>query len=228
MKPLPTKSIVFLGATGAVGTEALKTLLTMPQVDQISLLGRRSVSWVTAEHVSQHTIDIFQPAEYANLLAGHEVAICTLGVGQPSTMSKAAFLRIDFQAVLDFATACKAAGVQHFELLSSVGIDPEARSFYLSAKGELVEKLKALAFTRLSIFQPSMIITPTNRYGLLQAIALRFFPLLDPLLVGRLRKFRSVKVETLGAAMAHNVGLSGKGYEAISWSGFQQLVTPVP
>jgi len=61
-------------------------------------------------------------------------------------------------------------------LLSSVGISPKSKSFFLRTKGELVEALKALNFERLSIFMPSMILTPTNRYGFSQALTLAVWP----------------------------------------------------
>jgi len=101
---------------------------------------------------------------------------------------------VDKLAVIDFAKACKAGGVKHFELLSSVGISADSSSFFLRSKGELVEELKALNFERLSIFQPSMILTPTNRYGFMQGLTLAVWPVIDKLLIGGLRKYRGIKV----------------------------------
>ena len=177
-------SVVMLGATGAVGGEALKTLLKMPEVNRISLLGRRPVPDIAATHVHQHKIDIFKPASYADHITGHQVAICTLGVGEPSKVNREDFSKIDKQAVIDFAKACKNAGVTHFELLSSVGISVDSRSFYLRTKAELVEELKVLNFDRLSIFQPSMILTPKNRYGFLQGLTLVLWPIISSLFLG--------------------------------------------
>ncbi len=88
-------------------------------------------------------------------------------------MSKADFVRIDRDAALDFGRACKAAGVRHFELLCAVGANAKSSSLYLRTKGELQDGLKALDFERLSLFEPSMIITPTNRYGIGQAVLLK-------------------------------------------------------
>ena len=78
-------------------------------------------------------------------------------------MSKAEFVHIDKDVVIAFATICKQNSVRHFELLGAVGTDSKSRSFYLRIKGELEEALVALNFERLSLFQPSMILTPTNR-----------------------------------------------------------------
>lgn len=152
------RSIVMLGASGAVGTEVLNTLLQLKNNLSITLLGRKSISNINVEFVHQHKIDINDPSSYKNHLKRHTTAICTLGVGKPSKMSKNEFIKIDKTAVLYFAKECKKAGVKHFELLAAVGLNPKSTSFYLRTKGELVEELKALNFERLSIFQPCMIL----------------------------------------------------------------------
>lgn len=218
------KSIVMLGASGAVGSEALKTLLGHNNVQQLTLLGRSPISGINKDNVYQHKINVSKPDSYQEYIKGHDIAICTLGVGEPSKISKEEFLKIDKEAVLNFAKACKKAGVSHFELLASVGISSKSSSFYLRAKGELVDALKALEFDRLSIFQPSMILTPTNRYGISQAIVLKIFPLLKPFLIGSLRKYRGIPVSVLGQSMAENVFKIGKGYEILQWDQFYSII----
>ena len=216
-------SIVMIGATGAVGGNTIDTLLKMNGISKLSLLGRRPLEGIDDSRVRQHTIDIFDPKTYDGLLAGHQVAICTLGVGEPSKVSKEDFIKIDKTAVLDFAIACKKAGIKHFELLSSVGINAKSSQYYLRTKGELVEELKALNFERLSIFQPSMILTPTNRYGVSQGIILAVWPFLKPLLFAGLKQYRGIKVETLGGAIAKNIFTSGSGLEYLKWDDFQKI-----
>jgi uncharacterized protein YbjT (DUF2867 family) len=217
------QSIVMLGASGAVGTEALKALLQLKNIKQLTLLGRKTIPNTNVDFVQQHTININDSNSYQDYLAGHTTAICTLGVGEPSKISKEEFIKIDKTAVVDFATACKKAGVSHFELLASVGINPKLNTFYLRIKGELVEELKALDFERLSIFQPSMILTPTNRYGIAQAITLKVWPILKPLLMGSLRKYRGIPVNILGQAMAKNIFKDAKGYEILQWDEFYSI-----
>jgi uncharacterized protein YbjT (DUF2867 family) len=213
-----------LGASGAVGTETLKALLQSKNIQQLTLLGRNPISNINVDFVQQHKISISDTSSYQNYLQGHTIAICTLGVGEPSKMSKEEFVKIDKIAVLDFAIECKKVGVKHFELLASVGINPKSASFYLRVKGELVEELKALNFERLSIFQPSMILTPINRYGIAQAITLKVWPLLKPLFMGSLRKYRGISVNVLGQAMAKNIFNEGKAYEILQWDEFYSTI----
>lgn len=217
-------SVVLLGASGAVGTETLNTLIQLKHVQQLTLLGRKPISNIKADFVQQHQISISDVNSYQAYLQDHTTAICTLGVGEPSKISKEEFVKIDKIAVLDFAIECKKAGVKHFELLASVGVNPKSNSFYLRTKGELVEELKALNFERLSIFQPSMILTPTNRYGIAQAITLKVWPLLKPLFMGSLRKYRGISVNVLGQAMAKNIFNEGTAYEVLQWDEFYSVI----
>jgi uncharacterized protein YbjT (DUF2867 family) len=216
-------SVVMLGATGAVGNHTALTLAALPSLQRLTLLGRRAATNVTGSAVVQHTIDVLDPASYRTHLAGHRCAVCTLGVGEPSKVDRAQFVRIDRDAVLDFARECKGAGVRHFELLGSIGSSASSGSFYLRTKGELEEGLKALGFERLSLFRPSMILTPTNRYGVTQAVALRVMPLLEPLLAGPLRPYRGIRVEQLGRAIALNLTTTGDGVETLTWDAIVAL-----
>lgn len=219
-------SVVMLGASGAVGSHVVSTLLKMPQLTRLTLLGRRELPitvGVSKAVIKQHVVNIESPDTYVEFVAGHDAAVCTLGVGQPSQMTKAEFVHIDKDLVIAFATICKQNGVRHFELLGAVGADPESRAFYLRIKGELEAALEALKFERLSLFQPSMILTPTNRYGVQQALTLAFWPLLSPMLLGTLHKYRGVRVETLGAAMAKNLITQGSGVERLRWDDFKAL-----
>jgi uncharacterized protein YbjT (DUF2867 family) len=221
-------SVVMLGASGAVGGQVVSTLLTLPELKQLTMLGRREILLPTSaksKGVSQHVIDIDASAAWAPLVAGHESAVCTFGVGEASKVSKAELAHIDKDVVTAFATICKQVGVKHFELLNSVGADARSRSYYLRTKGELCDALIALNFERLSLFQPSMILTPRNRYGLSQALMLALWPTISHLLIGPLRKFRGVRVETLGAAMAKNLVTAGRGLETLQWDRFDPLAS---
>lgn len=218
-------SIIMLGASGAVGTESLNTLLKLDNVKKITILGRTPIPNVNSDiiEIEQFKVDVFDADSYAMYIKDHDVAICTFGVGEPSKVSKKDFIKIDYRAVLDFADVCKKSGIMHFELLSSVGADSKSRSHYLKVKGELIDELKNLEFERLSIFMPSMILTPINRYGFSQALVLFVWPLLKPLLAGGARKYRGILVEKLGEAFSKNIFNSNTGFEILYWDQFYKV-----
>lgn len=207
-----------MGATGAVGSQVMSTLQELSSLGKLTLLTRRALPEPLGHVTSQHVVDVLSPNTYEHLIAGHHAAVCTLGVGQPSKINQAEFIKIDKDAVISFAAACKRARVKHFELLCSVGADAHSRSFYLRTKGELKQALIDMQFERLSIFEPSMILTPTNRYGMGQALMLAVWPKLNLIMQGSWHKYRGIKVENLGFAMASNLFANKKGLEVLHWS----------
>lgn len=217
-----SKSVIIIGATGAVGTEALKRLVVMNEVGKITLLVR-SKSPVESDKITQHVVDVLDPVTYQVHLSGHDIAISTFGVGEPTKISKEDFIKIDRDTVLSFARLCKEAGITHFQSLGSVGVDSKSSQYYLKAKGELEDGIVALGFSRVSLFHPSMILTPSNRYGLSQGLTLAIWPILTPLLMGPLRKLRGIKVKRLGRAIANNIATNGNGVEVLEWDEFEAL-----
>lgn len=218
--------LVILGATGAVGSNVLAEALRSPAFESVTTLGRRRADVAPAAKLTQHVVDLESPASYGPLLEGHTAAICTLGVGQPSKATREEVWTVEIEYVMGFADACKRAGVHHFSLMTSVGADARSRSFYLRLKGTQEERVKAAGFVRTSLFRPSMLITPQNRYGASQAVLLAAWPKLDWMFVGPLRRFRGIRVEDLGAAMALNAAADAPpGVEVYEWDGFRRILS---
>lgn len=65
-----------------------------------------------------------------------------------------------------FARGCRAAGVRHMTLLTAVGANARSRVYYLRLKGAVEERYRSLAFGRLSLFRPSVLVTRELRHGL--------------------------------------------------------------
>ena len=117
------------------------------------------------------------------------------------------------------------SGVSHFLLLTAVLANAQSRVYYARIKGEVEERVRAEGFARASFFRPSMLVTPTNRYGFTQGLALAGFPFIDPLLVGPLSRFRSIKVSDLGKAMVRHAERPGAGVEVLEWREFQAVLS---
>ena len=171
--------------------------------------------------VVQHIVDVFDPKTYRHFISDHKLAFNTFGVGQPSQVSRDQYVKTDLDCAQNFAIECKEKGVQHFSSLGAVGANINSKLFYLRVKTQLEDRLKDLKFDRLILFRPSIIVTPKNRYGFSQALTLQFYPWLDPLLRGSFNQYRSIKVETLGQAMALNAfKKSTEPVEILTWKKF--------
>ena len=83
---------VVMGATGAVGSQVVAALLRSGAFD-VATLGRRVLG---VPGVTEHLIDVARPESYESLLAGHDSAFCTLGIGQASKVSREELWRVDY------------------------------------------------------------------------------------------------------------------------------------
>jgi len=229
LPPPSPRQLVLLGATGAVGRSVLAEALRSPAFATVTTLGRRRADIAPGEapagKLAQHLVDLDAPASYRALVAGHTAAVCTLGVGQPTATTREEVWKVEIDYVTAFAAACRDAGVRHFSLMTSVGSNARSASYYLRLKGTQEDRVKALGFERTSLFRPSLLITPQNRYGAQQALFLAVWPKLDRVLVGPLRRYRGIRVEDLGRAIAMNAGREAPGgVEIYEWDGFQRIL----
>jgi len=221
-----TRRLVLVGATGAVGGHVLDTALRSPVYAGLTTLGRRRADTAPdapTERLAQHLVDVADAASYRDLLPGHSDAISTLGVGDPARVAFEELWRVEVDYVVGFARACRDAGVERFSLMTSVGADARSASKYLRLKGTLEQRVRELGFPRLSLVRPSMILTPTNRYGVLQGITLAVWPRLHWAMRGRLRAARGIRVDELGRAIALDAahGSLADGTRVLAWDELQ-------
>ena len=219
------KKIIVLGGTGFIGTHLCEKLVR--EGWKVTVPTRRAINAKAVMHLPGLTVqqlDVHDEAALTQAAAGHDALVNLVAILHGT---QAAFEHAHVALPQKIVHACLAAGVGQVVHVSALGADSLqptlAPSMYLRSKGELQDALKALEFEQLSIFQPSMILTPTNRYGWLQGLTLAVWPRLNPLLQGAWQAYRGVKVSTLGAAIARNVRGKGKGVELLSWPDFQVL-----
>ncbi len=116
--------------------------------------------------------------------------------------SKAEFAAVDRDLVGAVAAAAKAAGAKQFISISSTMADSSASSFYLKTKGEAEDLLRAQKFDRLDIIRPGLLRgerTNENRLG--ESLAIAASPLMDLLLHGKFRRYRSILASDVAAAI---------------------------
>ena len=107
-------TVLIAGATGLVGSRVLVRLLATDT--PVVAVARRSTG-----HNAAQLQEIIADFSSLPALPSADVAICTLGTTIRIAGSQAAFRAVDYDAVLAFAQAARAAGARHFILVSSVG-----------------------------------------------------------------------------------------------------------
>jgi uncharacterized protein YbjT (DUF2867 family) len=151
------KSVAIAGATGVVGTRALRHLLAREDVGLVVALGRRAPP-VAHEKLVSKIVDVGNAAAMAlEIPDGVAIAVCCLGTTMKQAGSKEAFRAVDRDAVVAFGEAALSKGARRFLLVSAVGASARSRSFYLRTKGEAEEALARLGYPQLTILRPSFI-----------------------------------------------------------------------
>lgn len=183
---------VLLGASGATGQKLLPLLLDDPGYSKILTLSRRETGIKHAK-LENRVVD------FDDLAAGFrglkvDDCYCTFGTTLKIAGSEAAMTRIDHEFVLDFARACRAAGATRFAYLSAANANAGSSVFYARLKGQTEDALKALGFTDLGIFRPSMIIAERADRRWAESMLFPLLPLLDKLMLGDFAKYRSIPV----------------------------------
>ena len=135
-----------------------------------------------------------------------DIFIC-LGTTIKKAGSKKAFQKVDITYCHEIAKQAQASGVKNISIVTSLGSDSNSTNFYLKTKGMIEDQITEIDFESISIHRPGLLIGARNEIRLGEFIGQKIFPyVLDPFLIGSMRKYRSIKGDTLAKAM---VNLSG-------------------
>jgi nucleoside-diphosphate-sugar epimerase len=200
------KKIVIAGATGLVGKQLVVALAAQEGVET-HILVRRKPGRVP-DGVIVHEAPV---ADWGGQVAAikAEVAISCLGTTMKTAGSKDAFRAVDFGLVSNLATAAHQAGARHMIAVTSVGASASANNFYLRTKGEAEAAIMQAGFDRVDFLRPGLLTggeRPESRPG--ESIASLLAPLTDILMLGGLRRYRSIPARIVAQAAA-NLALNG-------------------
>lgn len=189
--------MLLIGATGMVGSAVAA------QADRpLALLARRAPtdgSWLDGVQARIAVAEDW-PAVTAEISAS--VLVNCLGTTIAQAGSQAAFRATDYDLVLAVARAAHAAGARRMISVSSVGANGASGNFYLRTKGELEAALRIIGFDRLDIIRPGLLLGDRQgprRTG--EAIGMALAPLTDALMLGSLRRYRSIAARTVARAI---------------------------
>lgn len=203
------KSVLILGATGAVGRHLLDLALQHPDVARVIAPTRRAIA--VHPKLTNPIID-FEALPVDASWWRADAALCALGTTVKTAGSAAAFHRVDYDYVLDAATLLQAAGTPCLVLNSSMGASESARGLYLKTKGETERDVIALGFSSLTIVRPSLLNAgPRPELRLAEEIGLcldRYFGRWIPL------KWRAIGVEKVAQKMLRAALFAQPG---VSW-----------
>jgi uncharacterized protein YbjT (DUF2867 family) len=140
-----------------------------------------------------------------------DVFVCCLGTTLKAAGSREGFIAVDRDLVLQLAQLAHHHGARHAIVVTSVGASRQSGNFYLRIKGEVEDALEAMGFDRLDIVRPGLMIGARPDRRPTEALAQRFAPWLNPLLLGRFRPYRSIESANVANAVARLTAETASG-----------------
>ncbi len=204
------EKILIVGATGLIGGLLTRQLVGQGRDKSLHLLLRRPYREDVGKAKVHVQLQENWPATIAKIKP--DIVISCLGSTMKKAGSKEEFAAVDRDLVGAVAAAAKVAGARQFIAISSTMADSSASSFYLKTKGEAEDLMRAQNFDRLDIIRPGLLRgerANDNRLG--ERLAIAASPVMDMLLHGKLRRFRSILASDVAEAILELTGNKAPG-----------------
>ena len=188
---------VIIGATGAVGKEILKEILSGEYYERIYVLGRNSISRLPEDGKLTKIVIDFETMRFDTSILDNADIFASLGTTIKIAGSKENQRKIDVDYTVNFAKLCEYK-VKSFNVVSAIGANSKSKNFYNSLKGELEDKLKEMNLGILRIFQPSLLISERADERFLEELFIKISPVFKFLLRGKVKKYSPIETYVLG------------------------------
>lgn len=200
------KTALILGATGLTGSILLEKLIKDDRYEAIKLFSRKKIEGLPSK-VSQYVGSLFELENFKTEFTGDEV-YCCIGTTIKKTPDKEIYKKIDYGIPVAAAQLSKTNHINTFLVVSAIGANTRSRFFYNKTKGEMERDVLAQSIPLTYILQPSIIVgnRKENRIG--EKIGLAIFKLFNPLMIGKLKKYRMIEAETIAQAMVNLANLN--------------------
>jgi uncharacterized protein YbjT (DUF2867 family) len=207
------KSALLFGASGLVGSSLLTQLLDNPAYDKVIIVVRKPLP---VQHPKLTTL-IGDYATLPNLkpqLKADEVFI-SLGTTKKKTPDQTEYYQVDHDYPVLAAGIAKENGAHSILLVSAIDANPNSKIFYVRTKGQVEADITALGFAHTYIFRPSMLVGDRKESRPAEKFFIGLFSILNPLFAGSWKRYHSIHVKDLAAAMikaANDLSVKVKRY----------------
>nr|WP_241555905.1 oxidoreductase [Leptospira yasudae] len=191
------KAALVAGATGLIGKYLLEELNASGEYQKIYALVRKPGSVLGAEEI---VVD-YDALNASSFPKGITEVYCSLGTTISKAGSQENFKKVDHEYVMQIAKLAKEKGVRSFLVVSALGADSKSFVFYNRVKGEMEKDLETIGFPFLGIFRPSLLEGEREETRPGEAVGQFFAKIINPLLLGGIRKYRSIHGRTAAKAM---------------------------
>lgn len=203
------KTALIAGASGLIGQQLLPLLLASARYGRVIALVRTPLP-LKHEKLEQLVVDFERLADYGPQLVADDM-FCCLGTTMRQAGSRAAFYQVDFTYVVELARLAAANFGGQLLVVSSLGADAQAWSYYLRVKGEMEGAVCQTSFHAVHIFRPSLLLGHRATPHPNERLATTLLAALKPLLIGPLRPYRAIGADTVARAMLRAAEDDGGG-----------------
>ena len=196
---MKTKTAIILGATGLTGSLLLQQLLKDENFHKIILFSRSSVN---NQHpkIKEYLIDLFQLEKYEEQFQA-DVVFCCVGTTQKKSPDNETYRKVDFGIPVAAAKLAKQNNIPKMIVISALGADKNSRFFYNKTKGEMEEEVLGQKLSETYILRPSLIDGNREENRPFEFAWKQVMKAANFLMVGPLKKYRSIKAETIAKCM---------------------------
>ncbi|MDO6744974.1 NAD(P)H-binding protein [Tenacibaculum soleae] len=199
------KTAIVLGATGLTGSLLLNKLIKDNNYKTIKVFTRRSTGNQSPK-IKEFIVDLLLLDQFTTDFIADEV-FCCIGTTAKKTKDKAVYKSIDYGIPASAAKLAKANGVEVFTVVSAMGANSKSNVFYNKTKGEMEASVLEQKIKHTYILRPSLIKGNRQESRLGEDIGNFIANFMNPLLIGRFKKYRSIKAEIIATAMKNIVKL---------------------
>jgi uncharacterized protein YbjT (DUF2867 family) len=191
---------IIIGATGLVGNLILQEVLKDNEFSEVRIFVRRSTG--IADPKLKEIINPMNDIVSLSTEIQGDVLFNALGTTIKQAGSQKEQQRIDRDLPIAFARIASGNGTKIMLNVSSVGANMNG-GFYLKTKAEMENGTAEFFRGRIFHFRPSFLIGKRKEFRLAEKIAYGAMKIIDPILSGSYKKFRSMPVDKLAKAMVH-------------------------
>ena len=197
------KTALIFGSSGLIGSCLLDLIVNDNNYSKIKLFVR-SEPVNTSSKIEIIKTDFNNLKNHKDSIFGDVCFFC-IGTTKKNTPDKNEYINIEYNLPVEVAKIAKSNSVNNFIYVSSIGANTNASGLYLRNKGQAEEELKKLNFSKLSIMRPSILLgnRKENRVG--EKIGIFLMKTLSPLFLGKIKKYKPIKVENVAKTMLHVV-----------------------
>ena len=199
-------SAIIVGATGLVGSHLVRLLCESKEYISVIALTRRKLDY-EHEKLVERIVNFDELAE-SDFDFAHEM-FCCLGTTIKKAGTKEQFEKVDVEYPLNVASLAKKRGIGHFIVISAMGANEKSFAYYNRVKGKLEKELIDLELPQLSIVRPSLLVGDRKEFRLGEKAGEVVLNVVNPLLIGPMKKARSIEASQVALAMKV-IALHGK------------------